>query len=73
MAGGTVGIRVDISDRKRGEIALRESEERFRDFAESASDWFWEMGPDLAFTFGSDRFYEITGWTREEVYGQGRV
>ncbi len=51
---------------------LRQSEERFRDFAESASDWFWEMGPDLKFNYGSDRFYEITGWQRQEVYGRGR-
>lgn len=27
-----------------------ESEARFRDFAMTASDWFWEMGPDLRFT-----------------------
>ena len=32
----------DVSDRKRAEDALSESEERFRDFAESASDWFWQ-------------------------------
>src|SRR6202041_1596465 len=25
---------------------LRESEERFRDYAETASDWLWETGPD---------------------------
>jgi signal transduction histidine kinase len=39
---------------------LRESEARFRDYAETASDWFWETGPDHKFTlltenaFGSD-------------------
>lgn len=32
------------------ERRLRESEQRFRDVAETASDWFWEMGPDLRFT-----------------------
>ena len=32
----------DVSDRKRAEDALSESEERFKDFAESTSDWFWE-------------------------------
>jgi len=63
---------VPILERSRIAEALRESEDRFRDFAESASDWLWEMGPDLAFTYGSDRFYEITGWHRQEVYGQGR-
>ena len=40
--------------------ALRESERKFRDYAETASDWFWEIGPDYRFTlltenaFGSD-------------------
>jgi PAS domain S-box-containing protein len=30
-----------------------ESEQRFRDFAEISSDWLWEMGPDLRFTYVS--------------------
>jgi PAS domain S-box-containing protein len=28
----------------------RKSEQRFRDFSESASDWYWETGPDHRFT-----------------------
>jgi PAS domain S-box-containing protein len=40
------GSSTDIEDRKRTEVALRESEQRFRDYAETASDWFWETGPD---------------------------
>ena len=40
------GSSTDIEDRKRAEVALRESEQRFRDYAETASDWFWETGPD---------------------------
>jgi len=40
------GSATDIEDRKRTEIALRESEQRFRDYAETASDWLWETGPD---------------------------
>ncbi len=36
----------DITERKGTENALRQSEERFRDYAETASDWLWETGPD---------------------------
>src|SRR5216683_3844235 len=40
------GSSTDIEDRKRAEVALRESEQRFRDYADTASDWLWEAGPD---------------------------
>ena len=41
---------IDVTERKRAEQALRESEKKFRDYAETASDWFWETGPDYKFT-----------------------
>ncbi|HET9816678.1 MAG TPA: PAS domain-containing protein, partial [Xanthobacteraceae bacterium] len=59
------GIGFDIEDRRRAEDALRESEAKFRDYAETASDWFWEIGPDYKFTlltenaFGSHAAYRI--------------
>jgi PAS domain S-box-containing protein len=34
---------------------LRESEQRFRDYAETASDWFWATGPEHDFTYFSER------------------
>jgi C4-dicarboxylate-specific signal transduction histidine kinase len=39
-----------LTKRKCAEQALRESEGKFRDYAETASDWFWEIGPDYKFT-----------------------
>jgi PAS domain S-box-containing protein len=50
---GIASIVRNITVRKRMEGALRESEQRFRDFAETASDWFWETGPDHRFSFTS--------------------
>jgi PAS domain S-box-containing protein len=41
---------LDLTERQRAEEALRESEAKFRDYAETASDWFWEIGPDYKFT-----------------------
>jgi PAS domain S-box-containing protein len=70
-------VLTDVSAHKRLEGHLRESEQRLRDFAESSSDWFWEMGPDLRFTYMSERVQELAGlptaWhlgkTRDEVGG----
>jgi PAS domain S-box-containing protein len=45
-----IGTNVDVTDHKRAEQALRASEAKFRDYAETASDWFWEIGPDYKFT-----------------------
>lgn len=43
----------DVAARITAEVALRESEERFHDYAVAASDWFWETGPDHRFTYMS--------------------
>jgi PAS domain S-box-containing protein len=45
-----VATQIDVTERKRAEQALLESETKFRDYAETASDWFWETGPDYKFT-----------------------
>jgi PAS domain S-box-containing protein len=49
------GVSTDIEDQKRAEDALRESEQRFRDYTESAFDWYWETGPDHRFINVSDQ------------------
>jgi PAS domain S-box-containing protein len=55
------GTDTDIEDQKRAEDALRESEQRFRDFTESASDWYWETGPDHRFITVSDQQLNAIG------------
>lgn len=63
---------MDITDRKRAEQLLRESQERFKDFAESSTDWYWEMDANLCFTYFSDRFEESTGVPPEQMLGKTR-
>jgi PAS domain S-box-containing protein len=52
------------------EIHLKQSEERFRHFAETASDWFWETGPDLKITYLSERFSTATGISPQDLLGR---
>jgi len=59
----------DVTGRKQAQEALRESEQRFRDYTETASDWFWESGPDHRFTVTSQDspFLRVLGATRWEL------
>ena len=66
----TRSLREEIAQRQQATEALRESEQRFRDFARSASDWFWEMGPELRFSYLSERFERATGIRPEHVLGK---
>ncbi len=52
---------------------LYRSEQRFRDIAEVASDWFWETDSDHRFTYISDKFYEVSSIHPKEVIGKTRL
>jgi PAS domain S-box-containing protein len=57
------------SERRRVETALLESEQRFRDYAETASDAFWECGPEFAITNVSGKL-DAFGLDRDAVVGK---
>ncbi|HEY5914295.1 MAG TPA: PAS domain S-box protein [Verrucomicrobiae bacterium] len=56
----------DITERKRVEVALRQSEERFRTVADFTYDWEFWVSPDKQFVYMSPSCARITGYTREE-------
>jgi PAS domain S-box-containing protein len=69
----SVGLQLGrIIEHKRAEKALRESEQRFRDFAEASSDWFWQTDERLCFTWNSQRRYELFDSSPESVLGRRR-
>jgi len=51
---------------------LQESRQRFRDFAEASSDWFWEMDENLRFTWFSQDVERVTGVPAAWHYGKTR-
>ncbi|WP_420475613.1 EAL domain-containing protein [Noviherbaspirillum sp. ST9] len=47
---GFCGILRDVTERRRVEQALRESEARFRSLTNLTSDWYWEQDAEIRFT-----------------------
>ena len=54
-SGATAGFASDITELKQRESELVASEARLRDFAETASDWFWETDLMQRIVFVSDK------------------
>ncbi|HSA80830.1 MAG TPA: EAL domain-containing protein [Geminicoccaceae bacterium] len=69
---GAVGAGIDITARRQAEEALRLSEQRFRDFAMSASDWLWETDAEHRFTWFSPNVQDLVGVPPEWHYGKTR-
>lgn len=73
LEGGVNRMVADLEQRARqrdrAERNLRESEARFRDFAASASDWYWEMDAGLRLTSLSHRCFEFIGTDRDPIGG----
>jgi PAS domain S-box-containing protein len=72
-AGQVIGTRamfVDITELKRAEEALRESEQRFKQVAENADEWIWEVDESGLYQYCSSAVENILGYSPEELVGQ---
>ena len=67
---GVIGVAIDMTDSKRAQEALLESERRFRDVAEAAGEYIWECDAEGHYTFVTDRAEEVKGFPVEQLLGR---
>ncbi len=69
---GFISVITDISARKAAEKALRASEERFQDFADTVADIFWEMDENFRYRYISGKVETLMGVSRSSILGKTR-
>lgn len=65
-----IGILRDITELKKSEVALKESEERFKQVTENAGDWIWEVNEKGLYTYSSPVVEKLLGYKPEEIVGK---
>lgn len=66
---GTIGMMVDISERKQAEEAIRSSEQRFRALIENSFDAITLNRPDGTIAYASPSIDRVLGYSAEELTG----
>ena len=59
----------NITDRKRAEQALRDSEERFRSIVETTEDWIWWIDVKGCLLYANPAVEDILGYPAEQLLG----
>ncbi|MFW9996111.1 MAG: PAS domain S-box protein [Candidatus Odinarchaeota archaeon] len=67
---GMMASFIDITDRKQAELALKKSEERYRQLVENLSEGIWAIDKNARTTYVNPRMAEILGYTASEMAGK---
>ena len=67
---GSVSAFIDITERKRAEEALRESEEKYRNIVETTNEGIWVVDAELRTTYVNKKLLEMLGYSLEEMVGK---
>ena len=68
-----LGLSRDITERKKAEQKLRESELRLRQLTETIPEMLWSATPDGAIDYCNTRVLDYTGFPAEEILGDGWI
>jgi len=67
---GTQSAIRDITERRRAERAIQESEQRLRHLIEVSSDWIFETNQSGAYTYAGPQCRELLGYEPKELLGK---
>jgi PAS domain S-box-containing protein len=67
---GFVALVQDVTEQKGADVALRESEEKFRRIVETANEGIWLLDENALVTFVNPRMSDLIGYTPEEMIGR---
>jgi len=67
---GTLSSGEDVTERKKAEAALRESEEKYRVLVETANEGFWSIDKNHVTTFVNEAMAGMIGYSIDEMVGQ---
>jgi PAS domain S-box-containing protein len=67
---GTIGVAVDVSERRNAEQALYESERLHRSIVETAAEGIWLIDGNERTTFVNPRLCEVLGYQPHELMGR---
>jgi len=68
-----LGIARDVTEQKRTEQALRESEVKYRLIADMMTDVVWTVDMEFRYTYLSPSFEKVFGFSTEEIIGRSVV
>lgn len=67
---GTIGVLLDITEQKRAQEALQESEEKYRIMIEHSNDMIWTLDLEGNFTYVNKRAEQISGHKLDDGFGK---